>query len=75
MFSYGGVNGLAQTIAEAVAMQSRDKPAEQGQYSGGVVSLSDGDYPAVLAVDIPLKDGDYVWAVRSAGGNAVIVGA
>ena len=75
MLSYGGVNGLAQTIADAIAQQEQDRPAEQGQYSGGIVSLSDGDYTAVLAVDIPLADGDYVWAVRSTGGRAVIVGA
>lgn len=70
----GGVDRLAQTIAEAVNAQ-QDRPAEQGRYSGGMVELSDGDYPAVLAVDMPLANGDYVWAVRSAGGKAVIVGA
>lgn len=74
MANYGGVQRLAATIAEAVTANG-DKPAEQGVYSGGAVELSDGLYPAVLAVDMPLKDGDFVWAVRSAGGNAVIVGA
>lgn len=70
----GGVNRLAATIAEAVTANG-DRPAEQGVYSDGSVELSDGVYPAVLAVDMPLKDGDYVWAILSTGGKAVIVGA
>ena len=73
--NYGGVQGLAATIADAVNSMQGDKPAEQGKYSGGAVELSDGTYTAVLAVDIPLADGDYVWAVRSTGNRAVIVGA
>ena len=77
MLSYGGVSGLANTIADAIMnlQQEGGRPAEQGRYAGGTVELSDGVYPAALAVDIPLKDGDSVWAILSTGGKAVIVGA
>ncbi len=76
MASYGGVNGLAKTIADAVKTDSGDMlTARQGKYTGGMVAFSDGTYPARLAVDININEGDYVWAVMSVGGDAVIVGA
>lgn len=76
MASYGGVNGLAKTIANAMKPSSDNMlTAKQGKYEGGMVLFSDGAYPAKLAVDLNITEGDYVWAVMSEGGSAVIVGA
>ena len=49
--------------------------AVQGKFSNGKVLIGNRNYPADLAVDMPVKDGDYVWCVIDDSGTvAVIVG-
>lgn len=49
--------------------------AVQGKFSNGKVLIGNKNYPADLAVDMPIKDGDYVWCVIDDSGTvAVIVG-
>ena len=49
--------------------------AVQGKFSNGKVLIGNRNYPADLAVDMPVKDGDYVWCVIDDSDTvAVIVG-
>ena len=49
--------------------------AVQGKFSNGKVMIGNRTYPADLAVDMPVKDGDYVWCVIDDSDTiAVIVG-
>ena len=49
--------------------------AVQGKFSNGKVLIGNRNYPADLAVDMPVKEGDYVWCVIDDSDSiAVIVG-
>lgn len=71
-----GVEQLAETVARAVRMAKKGRPAERGIVRGGSVQIGTKLYPRKLAVDLNINDGDVVWCqVTDDDTLAVIVGA
>ena len=53
----------------------KQNTAVQGTFSNGKVLIGNKNYPADLAVDMPIRNGDVVWCVVDDSGSvAVIVG-
>lgn len=70
------VQTLATTIA-GIVKETKDKSgmAMLGVYSGGMVTLEVGTFPAVKAVPVNVYDGKMVWClVNATKTSAVIVG-
>jgi hypothetical protein len=72
----GGVDLGVERLADLIASQLKrpNEGAILGQYQGDTVLINGRSYPCDLAVDQDIGVGDYVWAVLSSDGIAVVVG-
>jgi len=69
------IQKLADTIAKAVTVaKDTNGKARRGVYSGGMVTVDIGTFPAVKAVPVNLYNGKQVWVQITAGNTAIIIG-
>ena len=72
----GGVSGLVNVIKAAMdRRQSEPQAAQLGTLQGDSVRVGQTVYPASIAIDYPLKNGDQVWVQFTENkSTAVIIG-
>lgn len=70
------IDRLAELLGTAIrAKNTQPYAAQYGRISGSTIILGNRAYPYDVAVDIPIDNGDWVYAViNQSGTKAVIIG-
>jgi len=68
-----GVDSLCSAVANAVKRDNDQDNIKHGKVLGGNVQVAGRSYAYIVAVDIPVSDGDWVY-VAIVNNRAVVVG-